>query len=81
MRSRKRHQRGFCDAGCDLGDCGSIADAGDLLDCCGNVGSCDWPWKRQPATRPAANLNDPITNENALRERIRQAQEKARQND
>jgi putative component of membrane protein insertase Oxa1/YidC/SpoIIIJ protein YidD len=69
------YQRGFCDAGCDIGGC----DIGDFCaaDCCSD--GCDWRWKRRKAW-PEANPDDHLNNENRLRERIRQAREQARQN-
>ena len=67
------HQRGFCDAGCDIGDCG-IPDGCGACDC----GGCEWPWKRRDQARPEANLDDYLNNEKALKERIREAQERAK---
>ena len=78
MRTGRLHQRGFCDVGCDVGDCSGGAD-GDALRCIGEACPCDWPWGRRKDARPESNLDDYLKNENALRERIRQAQERARQ--
>ena len=74
MRIGKRHQRGDC----DVGDCSGCLDASDALDCVSDRRSCDRPWKRRAAVRPEANLDDHLNNEKALRERIRQAQERHR---
>ena len=54
-------QRGFCDAGCDVGDCSScdFPDPG-----CDN---CDWPRGRRKKSPRAQTLD----NESALRERVR----------
>lgn len=71
-----RYQRGFCDAGCDVGDCDG---ASGILDCAGDACACDWPWRRTRPLKPDAHLDDYLNNENALRERIRQAQERSRQ--
>jgi putative component of membrane protein insertase Oxa1/YidC/SpoIIIJ protein YidD len=74
MRTGKLHQRGFC----DVGDCSGCADGHDALECAGEASDCDWPWERRKGAKPESNLDDYLNNENALRERIRQAQERAR---
>jgi len=79
-QARMAYQRGFCDAGCDVGGCD--IDPGDILDGCPggcDCGGCDWPWQRHKQARPDANLDDYLNNEKALKERIREAQERARE--
>jgi len=77
-RSGLAYQRGFCDCGgCDIPTCGP--DAGDALSCLGDACSCDWPWKRRKSSERETNVDDHLNNEDALRERIRQAREARRQ--
>jgi putative component of membrane protein insertase Oxa1/YidC/SpoIIIJ protein YidD len=76
LRPRLAQQRGFCDAGCDVGDCSG--GGSDALECVSEACDCDWPRGRRKEARPESNLDDYLNNENALRERIRQAQERAR---
>lgn len=54
-------QRGFCDAGCDVGDCSSC----DFPD--PGCDHCDWPRGRRKKSPRAQTLD----NESALRERVR----------
>lgn len=54
-------QRGFCDVGCDVGDC-HACDLADL-----GCGGCDLPWGRSEKSRRAEQRD----NERALRERVR----------
>lgn len=75
LRPGTRHQRGEC----DVGDCSGCVDGLDAFSCVSDACECDWPWRRRDETRPESNLDDHLNNENALRERIRQAQERARQ--
>ena len=68
------HQRGFCDPGCDIGDCDCLGSCvGDV--CSG--GNCGWPWERK-TMKKTANLDDYLNNEKALKERIREAQDRAK---
>ena len=64
------YQRGFCDAGCDIGDCD--VSGCDAADC------CDWPWEKRKQAKPESNLDDYLNNEKALQDRIREAQARAR---
>lgn len=75
LRPGTRHQRGEC----DVGDCSGCIDGLDALSCVGDACECKWPWEKRDEARPESNLDDHLNNENALRERIRQAQERARQ--
>jgi putative component of membrane protein insertase Oxa1/YidC/SpoIIIJ protein YidD len=60
-RSALDRQRGFCDVGCDVGDC-NACDLADL-----GCSGCDLPWGRREKSPVAKNLD----NESALRERVR----------
>lgn len=76
-----RYQRGFCDAGCDVGGCDGLSgcDApSDVLGCVGDACSCDWPWRRREDPQPATHREDYLNNETALRERVRQARARQR---